>query len=49
MLFEQGYQLYILILFTELAIVTVIAIALFVALVVTIRKLDNKNTPLSGR
>ena len=32
------------------AMVTVVAIALFVALVVTMRKLDNKkNTSLSGR
>lgn len=35
---------------TELAIVTVVAIALFVALSVTIRKLDNKkSTSLSGQ
>lgn len=41
---------FIYILFIELAIVTVVAIALFVALVVTIRKLDNeKNTSLLGR
>ena len=46
---EQVYQLFIYILYTELAIVTVVAIALFVALVVTVRKLDNiKNTSLSG-
>jgi len=38
------------ILLFELAMVTVVAIALFVALVVTIRKLDNeKNTSLSGQ
>ena len=45
MLFEQVYLLFI-----QLAIVTVIAIALFVALKVTMRKLDSKkNTSLSGR
>ena len=34
----------------ELAIVTVVAVALFVALVVTVRKLDNeKNTSLLDR
>ena len=49
MLFDQVYLLFIYILFFELAILTVIAIALFVALVVTINKLDNKkNTSLSG-
>ena len=49
-LLEQVYLLFIYILFIELAIVTVVAIALFVALVVTIRKLDNeKNTSLLGR
>ena len=47
MLLEQVYLLFIHILFVELAMVTVVAIALFVALVVTIRKLDNKkNTSL---
>ena len=47
MLLEQVYLLFIHILFIELAMVTVVAIALFVALVVTIRKLDNiKNTSL---
>ena len=47
MLLEQVYLLFIYILFIELAIVTVVAIALFVALVVAIRKLDNKkNTSL---
>ena len=41
---------FIYILFIELAIVTVVAIALFVALVVTVRKLDNeKNTSLLDR
>ena len=49
-LLEQVYLRFIYILFIELAIVTVVAIALFVALVVTIRKLDSKkNTSLSGR
>ena len=42
MLLEQVYLLFIYILFIELAIVTVVAIALFVALAVTMRKLDNK-------
>ena len=47
MLLEQVYFLFIHILFIELAMVTVVDIALFVALVVTIRKLDNiKNTSL---
>ena len=50
MLLIQGYMLFIYILFIVLAMVTVVAIALFVALVVTMRKLDNeKNTSLSGR
>ena len=50
MLLEQVYLLFIYILFVELAIVTVVAIALFVALVVAIRRLDNKkNTSLLGR
>ena len=50
MLLEQVYLLYIYILFVELAIVTVVAIALFVALVVIINKLDGKkNTSLLGR
>ena len=39
MLLEQVYLLFI-----ELVMVTVVAIALFVALVVTVRKLDNKKT-----
>ena len=47
MLLEQVYLLFIYILFIELAMVTVVAIALFVALVVTVRKLDSKkNTSL---
>lgn len=50
MLLEQVYLLFIYILMGELAIVTVVAIALFVALVVTVRKLDSKkNTSLSGQ
>lgn len=50
MLLEQVYLLFIYILFFELAMVTVVAIALFVALVVTIRKLDKqKNTSLPDR
>ena len=50
MLLTQVYLLLIYILFIELAMVTVVAIALFVALFVTMRKLDNKkNTSLSGR
>lgn len=42
MLLEQVYIMFIYILAFELAIVTVVAIALFVTLVVTVRKLDNK-------
>lgn len=50
MLLEQVYLTFIYILLIELAIVTVVAIALFVTLIVTIRKLDNKkNTSLSGQ
>ena len=50
MLLEQVYLLFIYILFFELAIVTVVAIALFIALIVIIRDLDNeKNTSLLGR
>lgn len=50
MLFEQVYLFFIYILFIELAMVTVVASALFVALVVTVRRLDNnKNTSLSSR
>lgn len=49
MLFEQVYLIFIYILFIELAIVTVVAVALLIALVVTIRKLDNKkDTSLLG-
>lgn len=50
MLLEQVYLLFIYILIGELAMVTVVAVALFVALAVTIRRLDNKkNTSLSGQ
>ena len=50
MLFEQVYLLFTYILIFELAMVTVVAIALFVALVVTVRKKNSKkNTSLSGR
>lgn len=50
MLLEQVYILFIYILLIELAIVIVVAIALFVALSVTMRKLDNKkNTSLLDR
>lgn len=50
MLLEQVYILVIYIQYIELAIVTVVAISLFVALVVAKRKLDNeKNTSLSDR
>lgn len=50
MLLEQVYLTFIYILFGELTMVTVVAVALFVTLVVTIRKLDNeKNTSLLGR
>lgn len=47
MLLEQVYLLFIYVLFIMLAMVTVIAIALFVALVVTMRKLDNKKKHIS--
>ncbi len=42
MMFEQFYILIIYILFTELVIVTIVVVSLFVALVMAIRKLDNK-------
>lgn len=48
MLLEQVYIFMIYSLFIELAIVTVVAIALFVALVVTIRKLDSKKKHISA-
>ena len=46
MLLEQVYLHLIYILLLELAMVTVVVIALFVALIVTVRKLDNKKTHL---
>ena len=47
---ENVYLLFIYILFFYLIIVTAIAVALFVTLLVTISKLNKqKNTPLSGR
>lgn len=46
MLLEQVYIVFIYILSFELAIVTVVAIALFVTVCVAIRKLDNKKTSL---
>ena len=50
MLLEQVYLLFIYILFIELAIVTIVAVALFVALKATIRRFDNeKNTSLLDR
>ena len=50
MLLEQVYLLFVYILFIELSIITVVAIALFVTLIVTMRRLDNeKNTSLSGQ
>ncbi len=50
MLLDQVFLIIIYILFIELAMVTVVATILFVALVVTMRKLDNKkNTSLSGQ
>ncbi len=50
MLLEQVYLFIIYILFIELAIVTIVAIALFVALNVAVRKIDNeKNTSLLNR
>jgi len=50
MLLVQVYLLFIYILFVELAMVTIVAIGLFVALIVTMRKLDKlKNTSLLDR
>ena len=46
MLLEQVYLLFTYILLFELAMVTVVAIDLFVALVVTVRKLDNEKIHL---
>ena len=48
MVLEQVYLLFIYILFIELAMVTVVAIGLFVALVVTVRKLDNEKKHISA-
>ena len=46
---EQVYLILIYILYIELAIVTAVAIALFVALTATMRKIDSKkNTSLLG-
>ena len=50
MLLEQVCLLFIYILFIELAIVTVVAIALLIALIVMSKKIDNKkNTSLLDR
>lgn len=50
MLLEQVYVTFIYILFIEPAIVTVVAVALLIALVITIRKIrQQKNTSLSGQ
>ncbi len=50
MLLEQVYLFFIYILIFELAMVTVVAIALFALFVYAVRKLDNKkNTSLLGR
>lgn len=49
MLFEQVYLVFIYILFIELTMVTLATVALLIALIVTIKKLDKKNTSLSGR
>ena len=50
MLLEQVYLFFIYILIFELAMVTVVAIALFALFVDEVRKLDNKkNTYLLGR
>ena len=50
MVIQDIFLLFIYILFTYLVIVTAIAVVLFVALIVTIRKNENqKNTSLPGR
>ena len=50
MLLEQVCLLFIYILFIELAIVTVVAIALLISLIVMSKKIDNKkNTSLLDR
>ena len=46
---DQVYLHLIYILFIELVVTTVITICLFVALVVTINKIDKKSTSLPGR
>ena len=47
---EQLYLFFIYILLVELAVATIVAFALFVALVVTIRRFENqKNTSLPDR
>lgn len=47
MVLEQVYLFYIYILFFELVLVIAIAVTLFVALIVTLRKIDKqKNTSL---
>lgn len=48
MLLEQVYLLFIYILFFELAIVTVVAVALLVTLLVTIRNSNNKKYISAG-
>ena len=48
MLLDQVYSFLIYILFIELVLVTVVAVALFIALIVIIRKLDKKRTSLPG-
>jgi len=47
MLLIQVCFIFIYILFIELAIITVVAIALFVTLIVTTRKLDSKKKHIS--
>ncbi len=50
MLLEHVYLFFIYILLGELVIITVVTISLFVALFITMEKLNNeKNTSLSGR
>ena len=50
MLLEQVCLLFIYILFTELAIVTIVAIALLIVLIIMSKKIDNKkNTSLLDR
>lgn len=46
MLLTKVYLLFIYILFYELTIITIVAISLFVALIVTIKKLSNKKIHL---